>query len=138
MTAGVWSTCHKCKSTMWIPAELNDAALRGRGVIEFFCPYGHSAVYVVGESEADKLRRERDRLAQQVAQRDDEVRRQRELREGVERQLSAQRGVVTRIRNRVGHGVCPCCSRTFDNLARHMKSKHGEYAKGNVVLAAAE
>jgi hypothetical protein len=24
--------------------------------------------------------------------------------------------------------VCPCCNRTFENLARHMNSKHRGYA----------
>jgi hypothetical protein len=55
--------------------------------------------------------------------------RERETRERTERQLTATRGVVTRIKNRVGHGVCPCCNRTFQDLARHMKGKHPDYAK---------
>ena len=28
--------------------------------------------------------------------------------------------------DRVKAGVCPCCNRSFQNLARHMKSKHSE------------
>jgi hypothetical protein len=94
----------------------------------WYCPNGHRQ-YFSAQSEAEKLRAERDRLAQRIAERDDEVKRQRELREATERQLSAQRGVVTRIKNRVGHGVCPCCSRTFQDLQRHMKTKHADYAK---------
>lgn len=43
------------------------------------------------------------------------------------RRLSAQRGVTTRIKNRVKHGVCPCCQRTFRQLAAHMKSKHPDF-----------
>lgn len=94
----------------------------------FYCPNGHAQSYTV-RSEEEKLRAERDRLAQRIAERDDEVRHQREMREATERQLSATRGVVTRIKNRVGHGVCPCCSRTFQDLQRHMKTQHAEYAK---------
>lgn len=124
-----WNTCFRCKCQMWIPDELNAAALQGRGEIPFYCAYGHRQFYIEGESEATKLRRERDLLAQRIAQRDDEIKRQRELREGTERQLSATRGVVTRIKNRVGHGVCPCCNRTFGDLARHMASKHADYAQ---------
>ena len=101
----------------------------------FFCPNGHGQSYTA-ESEEEKLRRERDRLAQRVAQRDDEIARQRDMREGVERRLNATRGVVTRIKNRVGHGVCPCCSRSFDNLAKHMASQHAEYAKSPILEAA--
>jgi hypothetical protein len=28
----------------------------------------------------------------------------------------------------VKHGVCPCCKRTFENLARHMKGQHPTFA----------
>jgi hypothetical protein len=28
------------------------------------------------------------------------------------------------MRKRIQSGVCPCCNRTFENLGRHMKSKH--------------
>lgn len=121
--------CCVCKCEMWIPDALYEAAHASKGPngIWFYCSYGHKQHFLIGESEADKLRRERDRLAQRLAERDDEIRRQRELREATERQLSATRGVVTRIKNRVGHGVCPCCNRTFGDLARHMMTKHPTY-----------
>lgn len=101
----------------------------------WFCPNGHTQ-HFPAQTEAEKLRQERDRLAQRIAQRDDEIKRQRELREGTERQLYATRGIVTRIKNRIGHGVCPCCSRTFQDLQRHMKSKHADYAKSKSLQAA--
>lgn len=123
-----WNNCYKCKCQIWIPDELNSAALHDRGVIPFYCAYGHKQFYIEGESEADKLRRERDRLTQRLAQKDDEIGRQREMREAAERRASAARGQVTKIRNRVGHGVCPCCNRTFENLARHMAHQHPTFA----------
>src|SRR3990167_10385434 len=113
---------------MWIPKSLNDAALRGRGRIEFFCAYGHGQVYTEGESEETKLRRERDRLMQRLAQKDDEIRAAVDLQREAERSAAAFRGQVTRVKNRVGNGVCPCCNRTFSDLARHMHSKHPDYA----------
>lgn len=128
MTQGVWQTCCRCKATMWLPQELEDAAQRGREKIYFYCAYGHSQSYVTGETEADKLRRERDRLAQQIAQRDDEIKRQRERRQTTERQLAAQKANVTKLKKRAGAGVCPCCNRTFSGLQRHMAAKHPEFA----------
>lgn len=121
-----WQACCKCKCQMWVPDELDKAALHRRGPngIRFWCPYGHDQFYAEGESDEQKLRRERDRLAQRIAEKDDEIARQRQMREETERRLSATRGVVTRIRNRVGHGVCPCCNRNFGNLARHMATQH--------------
>jgi hypothetical protein len=119
--------CFRCKCDIWLPDELCHAARRSDRV-EFFCSYGHAQIFCQGETEEQKLRRERDRLAQRIAEKDDEINRQRALREGTERQLSATRGVVTRIKNRVGHGVCACCNRTFGNLARHMATKHPSFS----------
>jgi hypothetical protein len=97
---------------------------RGPGGISYSCAYGHEQHLCAGESDETKLRRERDLLTQRLAEKDDEIKRQRELHEATERQLSAAKGRVTRIKNRVSHGVCPCCNRTFENLQRHMHSKH--------------
>lgn len=137
--SGKWETCcvHHCKVQFFLPEELYQAALHSRGPInqggiQFYCPYGHQQHYIKGESPEDKLRRERDVLAQRVVQKDDEIRYQQNLRQGTERRLSAVKGMVTRIKNRVGHGVCPCCDRSFQNLTRHMSHKHPDYAKSPV------
>lgn len=52
----------------------------------------------------------------------------RELAERTGRQLTATRGVVTRFKNRVSNGVCPCCNRQFTDLTKHMEAKHPNYA----------
>lgn len=123
-------TCYKCKTDMWLPDELYQAALRscGQNGIHFYCAYGHEQYFIEGESEETKLRRERDRLQQQLAEKDDEITRQRGLREDTEKRLSATRCAITRIKNRIGNGVCPCCTRSFVNLARHMAIKHPAYS----------
>lgn len=131
MTMADHLNCTNCGISMTLPdGYLNNRRGDGRS---FWCPNGHSMSYK--ETEADKLRRERDRLAQQIAQRDDEIRRQRELREEAERRVSAARGQVTRLKKRASAGVCPCCNRTFENLHRHMQTKHPQFAKeeSNVV-----
>lgn len=120
--------CCVCKSPIWLTDALYEAAQAGREKVTFYCGYGHPQVFAIGETEEQKLRRERDLLAQRIAERDDEIRRQRERAEGLDRRLAAARGVVTRIKNRVGHGVCPCCNRTFEDLARHMTSKHPTFS----------
>ncbi len=88
----------------------------------FHCPNGHSMSYT--ESEADRLRRERNRLKQAIAQREDEARHERAMREVAERSASAYKGQVTKLKRRAKAGVCPCCNRHFINLERHMASKH--------------
>lgn len=53
--------------------------------------------------------------------------RQRALRDSAEASLAATKGVVTRLKRRVSAGTCPCCKRTFKQLARHMKQKHPDF-----------
>jgi hypothetical protein len=124
---GVWHECCQCKCIMWTPTALNEAASRSRGKVEFFCPYGHGQVYAEGETEADKLRRERDRLAQQIAQRDDEIRRTREGWDAAERERAKLEKQMKQEHKRVSSGVCPCCTRSFQNLRRHIATKHPDY-----------
>lgn len=58
----------------------------------------------------------------------------RELLRHEERSHSTTRGHLTRERKkkeqletRAANGVCPCCHRTFKQLARHMKTKHPDF-----------
>lgn len=89
----------------------------------FHCPLGHAITFK--ETQSDIIRRERGRLKQENARLEDEnknalatANQQRELKLKVERKLK-----------RVQKGVCPCCTRSFQNLARHMQTKHPEETK---------
>lgn len=46
------------------------------------------------------------------------------------RQIAAQRGQTTKLKNRIAKGVCPCCQRSFQNLKRHMESQHPDFSTG--------
>lgn len=92
----------------------------------FYCPAGHQQWYT-GKTEAQILQ-------DQLDQKDRELRWAREGRDAaikredrMRRSRDATRGHFTRIKTRVIHGVCPCCNRSFQNLRRHMKSKHPKY-----------
>ena len=95
----------------------------------WYCPNGHRLV--LREYEADKLQRERDRLAQRIAEKDDEIAER-------DRRLVAAKGQMTKLQKRVSAGVCPCCTRSFQNLRRHIATKHPGYAAENVVQFKAE
>lgn len=122
-----FAICWKCKTQFWMPDDL-EAVARRDGVTAVYCAHGHRGAFTGRDDEA-ALRRERDALKQRLAEKDDEIARQRNRAEVTERRLSAAKGRVTRIKNRVGHGVCPCCNRTFGDLQRHMATKHAGYAK---------
>jgi cell division septum initiation protein DivIVA len=96
----------------------------------FFCPNGHSLSF--GETENDRLRRERDRLKQQLAEKDDAILRVRDRADAAERSASARKGVITRLKNRAAAGVCPCCNRSFENLRRHMSNQHPTFSAQEV------
>jgi hypothetical protein len=122
--------CGKCGIEFHVPKRWQTDRRESKET--FWCPNGHPRVYC--ESEADVIRRERDRLKQQIAERDDAIRREqnwrraeRDGREAAERRASAARGQVTRLKNRASAGVCPCCNRTFSQLARHMAEKHPRF-----------
>lgn len=92
--------------------------------MSFHCPNGHAQHYTAEKSEREQLRRERDRLKYDAARLEDEAREAREEADAARRSAAAMKGVATRMKNRVKHGVCPCCNRTFADLARHMATKH--------------
>jgi len=112
--------CGECDVVFGMTETMN--AQRKADGKTFYCPNSHPRAY--RETEATRLRRERDRLAQQIAYKDDRIKNLSEAKEAAERRAAAARGQITKIKKRVGHGVCPCCNRTFENLARHITSKH--------------
>lgn len=122
--------CASCGMTFGIAKDFQTR--RRNDHQNFHCPAGHTNVYNA-ESEAEKIRRERDRLAQRVAERDDDVRRERDARMAAERSASAVRGQMTKLQKRAANGVCPCCTRSFTNLKRHMDTKHPGFGSDKVV-----
>lgn len=110
--------CGACGVEFYVPDHFYTE--RRQTKKHWHCPNGHIRVF--RESEADELRRERDRLKQQLAQKDDEI-----ARKEMERRAAV--GQVTRLKNRAAKGVCPCCNRHFTNLERHMATKHPTYTE---------
>jgi hypothetical protein len=98
-----------------IPESLYaQAENHGRSI---YCPLGHQ--WIVKDTFEQKLRREQQRHEAT-----------RDLLAQEERSHAATRGHLTRTKKRVGAGVCPCCHRTFRQLARHMEAKHPDYGGG--------
>lgn len=89
----------------------------------FYCPHGHSMSY--GDTTRDKLKREQEKTARLVSQLDQK----RAALEYTERRRRAVKGQLTKVKKRVANGVCPCCNRTFSDLAAHMSTKHPGYAE---------
>lgn len=84
----------------------------------FYCPSGHNQHYT--DSLSKKLEEERQKVVNLNI-------RNAELAGKLERAETARASAVEKkkkIEIRVKNGVCPCCNRTFQNLGRHMQTKH--------------
>lgn len=106
-----------------VPSELRDHQMRchdnGRTVPDIYCPLGHCHV-PAGEPKIKQVERERERARNREAARVAE-------RDQAEASARGYKGAATRARKRAKAGVCPCCNRTFKQLARHMESKHPDF-----------
>lgn len=125
---GVWcvySDCITCGVRYTVPQNMWNKQRREGGF--HHCPNGHSQGWGKGDTEMDKLRRERDRLKQEAARLEDDARHARFVAEHQGRRAAAFKGQATKLRKRVKAGVCPCCNRTFQNLQQHMKGQHPDW-----------
>ncbi|MCE5324936.1 MAG: hypothetical protein LLG01_00830 [Planctomycetaceae bacterium] len=122
-TAGTSLVVVQCWCGLWhaIPADLHRMAKDNKH--EVFCPVGHKWYYA--ESEADRLKKEKEKLEAIIRAKNDLLAVERARHDQTRASLRAQRGVTTRILNRTHNGVCPHCKRHFENLHRHMQTKHG-------------
>lgn len=121
-------TCAECGCSFGVRHSLNEW-FRADARRWFFCPHGHQQHYTNADNDLEKVRRERDRIKQQNAMLAQEAAEAAEREKAARRQAAAFRGVATRMKNRVKAGVCPCCNRTFSDLARHMAHKHPDMEK---------
>jgi len=112
-----------CGIRLAVPDDLYRVAKRHKGR-RIYCPLGHEFIY--GDTTDEQLA---------AARQDSQLLRKRlgathDLLRQEERSHIATRGHVTRKKKelaRVKAGVCPCCRRSFQNLARHMAGQHPEF-----------
>lgn len=117
------TSCAECGCVFGIASD-QIQSLRQTGRT-FYCPNGHRLSF--RESEADRLRKQLAQTTQQLDETATRLTREREAREAQERKTSAARGQVTKLKNRIAGGACPCCNRFFAELAGHMKTEHPNF-----------
>lgn len=118
-----WHTCITCGVVYTIPKTQVEHQRKVGGF--HTCCNGHSQGWNTSESEDAHIRRERDRLKQQIAQKDDEIAAER-------RRTDEVRKTVVKLQKRAKAGVCPCCNRSVRQMALHMKTKHPEFKAESV------
>jgi hypothetical protein len=127
-TLCVVTECGSCGVVYTIPKRVYDFHWQEGGF--HYCPNGHTWGWAKEGCERERLRRDRDRLAQRIAEKDDQIAELAREREAAEVRTA-------RLRRRVEHGVCPDCNRSFANLRRHMVTKHGPKCEVVALKAAA-
>ena len=112
--------CGTCGVVFAIPQEMYNTARRSGGW--WHCPNGHCRGWEKG-AEHTKIKELERELAAESARKNDALRR---ANEAAEAERKAQQE-MKRMKKRAAAGVCPCCNRTFQQLARHMKAKHPDH-----------
>lgn len=124
-TTLVTEECCRCGVLFAMPKDLQQELLNDR-TRYFYCPNGHSQHYL-GKTEEQKLREKLEETEARLERTRTQARATRDQLEASERSRSALRGQITKTKRRVSKGVCPCCNRSFPDLANHMQSKHPDY-----------
>jgi hypothetical protein len=123
-------SCGKCGIVFGVPNDFDDRRrVDGEG---FYCPNGHCRVYNAGKTKAEKDLAEAERKLQRKQDDLDWYSRQLTVRTNdlaaTTRSRAAIKGQLTKAKNRIAKGVCPCCNRQFPNVRDHMATKHPDYA----------
>lgn len=110
--------CGSCGGTYAVNERYRaDRARDGGG---WTCPYCKCSWGYSQDNENLRLKRELEQKARELTAAKCDTLREKQLREAAEvREAKSNRKL-----RRVHNGVCPCCKRTFSNLARHMATKH--------------
>ena len=110
-------TCDGCGVVFAVPDGLMRKWREGKRRLRCINPGCKWPSYIPGTSLRQtnlRLTREKERLARRL--------------EFERNSKAAIKGHLTRTKKRIAAGVCPCCKRTFQDLARHMNGQHPDYA----------
>lgn len=119
------ATCYSCGTVFAVAGNLL-RRFKDTGDT-FYCPLGHGQVFTkTTQQKLDEALAQARRARQEAEARIGAI---RDQAEAAERSNRALRGQNTKLRKRVSAGVCPCCNRSFQNLARHMTGQHPGFAE---------
>ena len=114
--------CGKCGGVFALNEAFTSHARANRGA--YYCPYCDTR-WSWNESDTDRLRKQLESKERELREAKCETLRQSNLKE---LEMKEREKSEKKLR-RVNKGVCPCCNRSFNNLHRHMETKHPELKK---------
>ena len=116
--------CCNCGIPFAMTTQLQQEYKRNHAI--FYCPKGHQQYYS-GKSDEEKLQDQVAALENKLQNKQKEKEWAEQATRNAKNQARAQKGAKTKLKNRIKNGVCPCCTRTFANVSRHMANQHPEY-----------
>jgi hypothetical protein len=122
----VTEECCNCGVLFAMPKGLRRRFLDDHN-LWFYCPNGHRQHYT-GQTDAEREKARADRLAVTLTHTRDQLNAERRELEYERRSKAAVKGHLTRLRNRIAAGVCPCCRRNFANVRAHISTQHPDWA----------
>lgn len=102
--------------TLWHAAKVSDHT-------DFVCPNGHYQHFLAKTKEEqlrEELQKARNALDYQRKRGD----RLEDDKQHLKRQVSAQRGQVTKLKRKAAAGECAFCHQQFPDVASHVESEH--------------
>ncbi len=121
--------CGECGGTYAICSNYHRQQKEEGG--SWTCPYCKVGWGYSGRGKNAELRK---KLLQQAAAHDQTraaLHNARELCRITESRRRAELGAKTKLKNRIANGVCPCCNRSFKQLAAHMRTQHPDWLQAN-------
>ena len=117
-------TCIVCGISFGMPKEFDRLCRQTRQT--FYCPNGHNQHYV-GKTEAERLKQQLEAKQSALEFTERQLTRAKQEARTAEHRRRAEKAAKTKLQKRVANGVCPCCHRHFENLQRHIETKHPEF-----------
>lgn len=117
--------CGQCGISFAVPQSFHEEQKKLGPKGGWYCPNGHSRCF--SKSKITELEERNTALSLIID-------RQRDTIQSKDHVIRATRAAKTRLKNRVAAGVCPCCNRTFSNLAAHFKNMHPEESSAMIEL----
>lgn len=119
--------CGSCHIPFAIPDNLYKA--RRKDGKNFYCPNGHYIGY--SNNENTRLKARLDQAEAEAAWQRGARDRARADADHQAARVRGYQGALAKTKKRAAHGVCPCCSRTFADVARHVAGQHPDYVRAH-------
>jgi hypothetical protein len=113
-------TCNQCGIPFGLPMHYYNSRQTDKKT--FYCPNGHPQAFI--RSKLDVALEEKAAAITQMQARINEAQHAQAV---AEKALESEKRKLRKVEKRIAAGVCSCCSRSFENLQKHMRTKHPTY-----------